>query len=511
MKKFLCMLFCIVLLLNMTVPVYAEESDSSAEGTSTTESSEPPASSEPPVTEHVCSYTLTSDTATCGAAGVATYECSCGETMTKDTEPTGNHTFGAWVTQGDAKHQRVCSVCNAVDAADHTWNEGVEEPKANCQQSGKITYTCTATGCGQTKAADVPKKTTHNYGDWTITKEGHSHTCADCLLVESGKHSGKEEIIKAATCKEDGSKKVTCNACGYSETVVLTKLTTHTYDNVCDPVCNVCDATRTTEHNFTKLWSTSYSLHWHECTKCGEKKDEAKHIPGPAATEEKEQTCNVCNYIMMPKKQHVHDFEEEWTSDEAGHWHACKKCVEEEQYAAHSFENACDPDCSICGYVREDVHEYTEEWQTSDREHWNKCTLCGEATSREKHTPGPDATDLAPQLCTICGYEIAAQLDHTHDFGEKWIQAKDSHWQECRCGELSVPEPHEWDDGSKNKDKTITYTCADCGAEKTLEAPSSGFPWWIVCVLLCLVCVGGIVAIVIILKRGDFDEEEDFE
>ena len=509
MKKIVNMVLCVMLLFAMTVPAYAEETAESQPVKETT--------AVPTETRHVCSFELTSDTASCTEAGIKTYTCSnadCGETKTENS-PAKGHSYGSAVKVDDANHKSVCSACEAESVTGHTWDAGAVTREANCIQSGIKTYTCT--GCSHTKTESIPMETTHDYGEWTKSGTGHSRVCDDCLIEDSGKHDWKEEIVKKPTCEEEGSRKKTCTVCGYSESIVIPKLTTHTYDSACDEECNVCGLIRSIEHTFTKVWSKSYKGHWHECTKCGEQEDFAKHIPGPAATEENEQVCVACGYVIMPKKTHTHSYGSEWTSDEAGHWHACTGCKEEKNYASHTFDNACDSECNTCGYKRENTHTYdTEGWLTSSFEHWNVCSVCGEESKHEKHIPGAEATEDTPQTCTVCKYELAPMLEHTHDFGTTWIQAQDSHWQECKCGERSVPVPHVWDAGKENSKNTITYTCVDCGAEKTEEVKSSGFPWLIVLlVLLALVCLGGIAALVIILKRGGFedasDDEEEYE
>lgn len=502
MKRVGLLLTCLLLAFAMAVPVAAEGTDASQP------SSE--AGTPPPETQHVCSFgegTVTT-AATCTAPGVMTYTCSCGAVKTEEI-PAAGHSYGAASKVDDASHKSVCSACNAEASSAHSWDGGTETTKANCKQDGVKTYTCTAS-CGATKTEVIPKTGTHTYGDWTTTATTHSRSCTVCGAADSGNHTLKEEVVKAATCKEDGSKKKSCAACNYSETIVLTKLTTHTYDSVCDAECNVCAAKREIEHTFTKVWSKNYKGHWHECTKCGEQADFAKHIAGPAATEEKEQVCLTCGYVLMPKKNHVHSYGSEWTSDEVGHWHACTGCKEEKDYASHAFDDDCDPDCNTCGYKRENSHSYDKEgWQVSNFDHWNVCSVCGEESKHEKHVPGEAATDKAPQLCTVCGYELAPVLEHTHDFGTVYVKTQDSHWQECDCGALSVPESHTWDAGKESK-KTITYTCTLCGEQKTEEAPSGSFPWLILILsLLALVCIGGIVGIVILLKKGGFEEDED--
>lgn len=485
MKKRTNWLLCLALLLTLAVPVQAEEL-SPSEGN--------------PVTDHVCSFAevVSSTDSTCTAVGTKITKCSCGETKIEEI-PMKDHSFGTAVNVDASNHKKVCASCGQESVSAHSWDGGTVTTAATCVQEGVKTYTC---GCGATKTESIPKAA-HDWNSGDTAK----HTCRSCSAMEN--HTLREEVIKAATCKEAGSKKKICSVCGYNETVVLTKLTTHTYDNACDGECNVCATKREVSHSFTTVWSKDYNGHWHECTKCGEKKDFAKHVAGPAATEEQEQVCTTCNYVITPKKQHVHSYGEEWSSDKVGHWHACTKCKEEKDYASHKFKDDCDAECDICGYERDNAHKYDQEgWLTSGFEHWNVCAVCGEESKHEKHVPGAEATEKEPQLCTVCGFELAPVQEHTHDFGTDYLTDEDTHWQECECGELSVPEEHSWDAGRKSKDM-ITYRCLGCGLEKTEEAKGSGFSWLtLILVILALVCIGGIGAIVFILKKGEFEEDE---
>lgn len=66
--------------------------------------------------QHVHNFQLVSDTATCAADGVKTYQCSCGEQMTDPSPATGNHN---WQLTGhtdpqvgaDGSNVYTCSVC----------------------------------------------------------------------------------------------------------------------------------------------------------------------------------------------------------------------------------------------------------------------------------------------------------------------------------------------------------------------------------------------------------------
>lgn len=65
---------------------------------------------EPACDHPAAKLTLQSNTATCGAAGVKTYKCECGETVTQEAAATGNHSFNA---------AGVCT-CGATDGKSRT-------------------------------------------------------------------------------------------------------------------------------------------------------------------------------------------------------------------------------------------------------------------------------------------------------------------------------------------------------------------------------------------------------
>lgn len=75
--------------------------------------------------QHVHNFQLVSDTATCAADGVKTYQCSCGEQMTDPSPATGNHSW---------------------QLTDHT------DPQVGAD--GSNVYTCPV--CGQTKTETLP-------------------------------------------------------------------------------------------------------------------------------------------------------------------------------------------------------------------------------------------------------------------------------------------------------------------------------------------------------------------
>ena len=149
------------------------------------------------------------------------------------------------------------------------------------------------------------------------------------------------------------------------------------------------------------------------CDLCGEQKDITPHTPGPATTETTPQTCTICGYIIAPALKHAHDFSGIFSTDKNGHWYACSGCEEQQSYAAHNFENACDIDCADCGYQRQTTHIYGTVYEHDANSHWFFCTLCGEKTNISTHEPGPSPTATTAQVCTICNREIAPPLSET--------------------------------------------------------------------------------------------------
>lgn len=511
MKRFTCLLTCLLLLLTLAAPGFAAQTTEapapvSEETPSTPESSQPPEGggtvTEPAPT--TCTHTwgpgLVTKNATCKDPGTMTFTCSaCGAQTSESIPATGVHTYGDWTASGSG-HSRACTGgCGAMETGTHTWDTGSVSQAPTCTVEGTKLYTCTA--CGGTKTEPIATDTSaHTWGDWVLTETSHSRTCTGCGAVDSGAHYwGITETIEP-TCKEEGAKGYGCTICGGVLVEVIPKLDTHTYDNKCDPDCNVCGFTRTTEHKFNKLWSRDSREHWHACTLCGEKSDVARHIPGPAATEDEDQICLTCGLIMTPKLGHVHDYDSSWSFDEDGHWYACDGCDDKKDQDEHVFDDACDPDCNVCGYETDTAHTYGDTWSSDEDGHWNVCSECGEESKPVPHVPGPEATETDAQLCTVCGFEIAPPKEHVHEFPEDWKSDSENHWKECECGETEASAAHTWDEGTEGEGILI-YLCTECGEERTEVVEEAGFPWGILAVVLILALAAVVAILVVILLK----------
>ena len=183
-----------------------------------------------------------------------------------------------------------------------------------------------------------------------------------------------------------------------SRTEKVAKNGVHTYDHGCDNDCNICGATRTTQHKYSADWTSSKSGHWHKCVNCGHKQAVLPHTPGPEATEETPQTCTDCGYVLKPTLKHEHDYAAALTGDETGHWYACASCSEQKDFAAHVFDNDCDTKCDACGFERITEHVWSEEWSHDENGHFHACTVCGERRDETPH-------DFRWGTCEACTYE----------------------------------------------------------------------------------------------------------
>lgn len=351
-----------------------------------------------------------------------------------------------------------------------------------------------------------PEECTHVWGEWDGDEVTHRRKCSLCGTEVSGNHNWNKTgtVLVAPTCKEAGVMGHSCSGCDMLLLVEIPISDKHTYDSVCDPDCNVCGAVREAGHKFSEAWTKNYEGHWHACLLCGARDETRDHYPGPAATEEKDQICLTCGYVMTPRLNHTHDYEDTWSADKTGHYHACTGCDDQKDYELHSYDDLCDPDCNVCGYRTETAHSWDEDWLSDETGHWSVCVLCGEEGEVQDHVPGEEATELAPQTCTVCSFELVPQLEHVHEAEGDWLTSEVSHWKECACGEQLEQGPHDWDTGVVNEDTTVTYACLDCGLEKTEGEPmeESDFPWGILLVLIGVAVVSAVVALVFVVKAS---------
>lgn len=311
----------------------------------------------------------------------------------------------------------------------------------------------------------VQENCSHTYGEWDTTGQtNHVRICTKCEKEESGKHNWKTtQVTKEATCKENGSRDQECSVCKAQRTETIPKTDDHDYsewelvnDKLHQRICDFCGHKDIEDHELPEdleveedeesPWSTDEKEHWLTCPVCEEDVRKEEHTFGDDCVA----PCSVCAYV----REEGHFFEEVLEFDEEGHWNKCKQCNEIGSKTPHEFELECSEKCEHCDFTREVKHEFSEELLSDHTGHWYECTVCGLVEGREDHIPGPEATEEAAQLCTLCGWQLAKRIDHVHSFYP--IQFEEQiHYGTCRCGQTLGPEPHMWD--------MATGRCSVCG------------------------------------------------
>lgn len=252
--------------------------------------------------------------ATCTTTGTKVQYCKyCHTRMATETIPATGHSYGAWSSNNDGTHSRVCSVCsdvdtvsctatyvnitvdptctvggydnhtcsvcgysyqdNYTDATGHSWNAGEVTTPATCTATGVKTFTCTV--CDEIRTEDIPMLD-HDYdtnGDGTVTAEDgvvttqptctekgvRTYTCKTCggaSYTEDIPANGHSytAVVTDPTCTEKGYTTYTCSVCGNNYKADYTDALGHDYAS-----------SVTTEPTCTEKGVKTYT-----CTRCGD-------------------------------------------------------------------------------------------------------------------------------------------------------------------------------------------------------------------------------------------------
>ena len=278
----------------------------------------------------------------------------------------------------------------------------------------------------------------------------------------------------AATCTEQA----VCSRCSQA------------YGGILEHDFTDCEAEL--EYRKTKATCTQPAVYYKNCVMCGMAGESTfeygaalGHVGGMATCTAQAQ-CVLCNQLYGDVLAHT--YENELAQDEylaanatctarAEYYKSCvcgaagTEVFEYGNMLEHRYDNSCDTDCADCGFIREVTHTYYAELSKDSGKHWYECSACGSKKDEGDHLPGAAATETTAQLCTVCGYEIAPALGHTHKYDSIKCDESD-HWSECACGDRTSAAAHTWDDGTVTKQATyesageITYTCLICASKK---------------------------------------------
>ena len=303
------------------------------------------------------------------------------------------------------------------------------------------------------------KTHTHTYNTaWSTDETNHWHecTCGD-----------KKDLAAHTDANEDHN----CDVCGK-------KMSDHTGGTATckdKATCTICGQKYgdLAAHNYKTEWSKDKNKHWHECSVCGDKKDEAAHTPGAPATETTPQTCTICGYVIKAALGHTHNFNQKNTSEtylksaatctkKAVYYYSCT-CGEKGTETFESGELA--------------AHAYKTTWSYDNASHWHSCYVCGDKKDEEVHIDknkdhncdvcgkkmtdhtGGTATCKDRATCSICGEKYGSLAGHVYK--TIWSYDETNHWHECSvCGNKKDEEAHI---PGEEATETTHQTCTVCG------------------------------------------------
>jgi len=172
---------------------------------------------------HAHTHVQTVVAPTCTEQGYTVTACYCGDSVTSDYTDALGHSYGAYVSDGnatctaDGTATAVCDRCGSTDtvtdegsALGHSWDEGTVTAEPTEETTGLMTYTCTV--CGEVKTEELPR-----------LPHVHDYTAQ----------------VTAPTCETPGFTTYTCR-CGDSYVSDHVDALGHSVE---DYVCNVCGKT----------------------------------------------------------------------------------------------------------------------------------------------------------------------------------------------------------------------------------------------------------------------------
>ena len=432
--------------------------------------------------------------------------------------------------------QAVCTVCSQPygDLAAHSYTAADKKAEAlksegNCNDYAVYYYSCSA--CGKVEKNDshvfLGEKNANNHvgGTALVNQSEANHKtqtdgytgdtkCLGCgVIIGYGQPIAAGAHTPAGVWSTNGThhwKECSVVGCGV---VIDGSQAEHssTGANVATcqkaAVCDVCGVSYGTvaDHDWnTSSWEKDATGHWHKCNTagCTEKNAFAAHTPDHqgGATEEYAIKCTICQFEIEAQLGHTHVFDQEVVADQ---YLASKaNCTDPAKYykSCKCGEKGTEPFTSGAALG----HTEGTEWEKDATGHWHICTVagCGVVidSSKAAHTPDRDAaTETDPIKCSVCGFEIAPALGHTHAHGTDWKSDKDNHWNECACGDKANTAAHT-DANSDGKCDVCEY---NVGLPTNPDSPQTGdnsmMYLWII--LLCVSGLGVIATTVLGKKR----------
>ena len=360
--------------------------------------------------------------------------CECGYTIKAAAQ---SHNWTSWTSNSNGTHSHKCqnSSCQVSETFNCSGGTATCMERAKCSDCGgrygglgdhsftqekaeeqylKSAATCTAAAVYY-KSCECGAKGTESFTsgsalghDYTqkFEEDAHLKTAAskctehniywfDCSRCDSNAKNDPEAADKYFTSSTTGSHSFTQQIEDAAHHVAGTgtncqSVKQYYYDCVyCDQMGTATwDSTPYGEHSYAAAWSSDADGHWHECSLCHDKKDEAAHTPGAAATETTPQKCTECDYIITAALGHTHSL----TKVDA----KAPTCTEDGNIEYYKCDGCNKLFADATGNVEITADE-TVDKATGHQYEW---VIDKEATATEKGSKHEE--------CKVCGYRKAA-------------------------------------------------------------------------------------------------------
>ena len=223
---------------------------------------------------------------------------------------------------------------------------------------------------------------------------------------------------KAATCTTAGnSAYYTCDGCDkwFADATGSVEITDKTSVKIPAP-----------GHTAGTEWKSDDTNHWHECSRCHDKKDEAAHDYGS------DNVCDTCGYYKTVP--HTHNLTlvaaKAATCTTAGNsaYYTCDGCDKWFADATGSVEITDKTSVKIPA----PGHTAGTEWKSDDTNHWHECSRCHDKKDEAAHSTSEWIIDTAAtetaegtkhKECTVCKKVLetatipATGSSHTNSYG----------------------------------------------------------------------------------------------
>ena len=380
--------------------------------------------------EYACPHSHTIETAavdsTCIIPGHGAYvRCADCRVLLSGSDaelPLGDHAY-------DNACDTDCNVCGEEREITHDYRDTEIVP--DCENSGYTIHTCSV--CG------------HTYVDGRVEALGHDYVPLSA---------------EPPTCVADGFERFICQNCGDSYTETLPATGKHTYDYICDEICNVCGYVRDDAHMYTFMGTVEPTCgedgsHGYKCWECGGYK-----------------------YVIIPAT------------------------------GSHTYSGACDAVCNVCGQTREGVvqHDYrltdtVEVTCTTDGKLTYSCSGCGDSYTETVAAPGhkydivitaPDCENggYTTHTCSACGHSIVDNrvdaLGHNYSAVVTAPTCENGGYTTYTCtacgdtytADITAALGHNYmcevTNATCTADGKKVYTCRNCGDSYTETIPAVG-------------------------------------